>query len=175
MKNAKRILSILLVLFMLIQYLPGSIIVFAANDTIQYNYSSQYNSGKRNEVATTLNGTNADAYYDGSYEFDVLSAKSATEIFNSLQTLMRSTHSYLSTYDDCHYKANRTDCELGQGEGSSDSNRYLSLIYTSYKASLSQWNGWNGKAAIKPCVYTRWVILCPISTNVLPCLAGSCR
>ena len=137
MKNTKRILSIVLVLFMLLQYVPGSVVVLAAGD-LQYNYSSQYNSGKRDQVATTLNGTSADDYYDGSYEYDVLSTQSATAIFNALQSLMRSTHTYTSSYNDCHYKANQTDCELEQGK-----NNKLSLIYTSYTATMSQWDGWN--------------------------------
>ena len=56
MTNTKRLLAALLVLFMLVQYLPGIIVVSAA-DTLQYNYSDSSNSGKRDEVATTLNGT----------------------------------------------------------------------------------------------------------------------
>ncbi len=101
-------------------------------------YSSQYNSGQRDVVATTLNGTSADAYYNGNNEYDVLSEKSANEIKNALATLMKSTHTYISSYDDCHYKAHRTDCENETG-----SSNKLSLIYTSYTATQSQWNGWN--------------------------------
>ena len=43
-------------------------------------YSKSYNSGQRDVVATTLNGTSADAYYSGSYEYDVLSTQSASAI-----------------------------------------------------------------------------------------------
>ena len=86
-------------------------------------YDSSYNSGTRDVVCTTLDGTGADAYYTGSNEYDVLSQKSANEIKSALTSLMRTTHSYISSYDDCHYKADRTDCENGD--------KRVSLIYTS--------------------------------------------
>lgn len=102
------------------------------------SYSTKYNSGQRDVVCTTLDGTSADAYYYGSYEYDVLSEKSSTEVLNSLRTLMRTTHTYTTSYDECHYLANRSDCENENGK-----NNKLSLIYTSYEATMSQWNGWN--------------------------------
>ena len=122
--------SLLLIVFVLSSYVP----TFAVG-TQPSSYSSKYNSGERDVVCTTLDGTSADAYYTGSYEFDVLSEKSGTEIFNSLRNLMRTTHTYTSSYDDCHYKADKTDCENENGK--------ISLIYTSYEATQSQWNGWN--------------------------------
>ena len=147
MKNTIKLLSLLLLLLMLVQSTALSAFAFTPIDvTVDIyaaagqpsKYSSQYNSGQRDVVATTLNGTSADAYYNGSYEYDVLSEKSATEIQNALATLMKTTHTYTSSYDDCHYKANRTDCENETG-----SSNQLSLIYTSYTATMSQWNGWN--------------------------------
>ena len=60
---------------------------------------------------------------------------SPTQLFSSLQTLMRTTHTYTSSYDDCHYKANRTDCTNGSGN--------VLLLYTSYSATMLQWDGWN--------------------------------
>lgn len=147
MNRFLKLLTLFLVLVMLVQSSVVSAFAFAPLDIDTgihqaagqpSKYSSQYNSGQRDVVATTLNGTSADAYYNGSYEYDVLSQKSETEIKNALATLMTSTHSYKSTYDDCHYKANRTDCENEQG-----SSNKLSLIYTSYTATMSQWNGWN--------------------------------
>ena len=101
-------------------------------------YSSQYNSGERDVVCTTLDGTSADSYYSGNYEYDVLDNYSGDALYTQLQTLMRTTHKYISSYDDCHYKANRTDCENENG-----SENKLLLIYTSYTATQSQWNGWN--------------------------------
>ena len=148
MKNYTRILTLLLVLLLVVEMLSVNVIAFTPIDTTldvyeaagsqPSKYSSQYNSGQRDVVATTLNGTSADSYYSGQYEYDVLSEKSATEIRSALATLMKSTHSYISTYDDCHYKAHRTDCENETG-----SSNKLSLIYTSYTATQSQWNGWN--------------------------------
>ena len=97
-------------------------------------YSVEYNSGSRNVICTTLDGTSAAPYYKN-YDYDDLSEMSASTLFSSLQTLMRNTHTYISSYDDCHYKADKTDCTNGSGN--------VSLIYTSYSATMAQWNGWN--------------------------------
>ena len=96
------IASLLIAVIVISTYIPS----FAVGEPA--SYSSSYNSGTRNVVATTLNGTNADNYYNGSYEYDVLSEKSSTEIFNSLRSLMITTHKTLSSYNDCHYKADKT-------------------------------------------------------------------
>ena len=144
MKNSIKLLVLLLVAIMLVQSTVFTALAFEPVnvDTGIYQasgqpskYSSEYNSGQRDVVATTLNGTSADAYYSGSNEYDVLSQKSSTEIQKALSSLMKSTHSYTSSYNDCHYKANRTDCENEDGR--------VSLIYTGYSATMNQWNGWN--------------------------------
>lgn len=144
MNKFLKLLTLFLVLVMLVQSTVVSVFAFTpleVDTSIQQaagqpsKYSSQYNSGQRDVVATTLNGTSADAYYSGSYEYDVLSEKSANEIKSALATLMKSTHSYISSYNDCHYKVDRTDCENEDGR--------VSLIYTNYSATMSQWNGWN--------------------------------
>ena len=101
-------------------------------------YSKQYNSGKRDTVCTTLEGTSAASYYTGSYTYDELDDLSSSALLASLRKLMTDTHTYKSTYNDCHYKANQTDCENEDG-----SNQTLLLLYTSYTATQSQWNGWN--------------------------------
>ena len=98
-------------------------------------YSKSYNSGERNVVCTTLDGTSASKYYTGNYTYDNLDDQTGNALYSTLQTLMRSTHSYISSYDDCHYKADKTDCENENGK--------VLLIYTSYSATQSQWNGWN--------------------------------
>ena len=105
---------------------------YGAEPTI---YSKQYNSGTRDVWCTTLSGTSASSYYTGSYTYDNLSEQSASTIKSSLRTLMKSTHKKLTSYNDCHYKADRTDCENENGR--------VTLIYTSYSATMSQWNGWN--------------------------------
>ena len=135
MKNLKRsLLSLLLVLVLFI----SSFVPSVAAETQPSKYSKEYNSGQRDVVCTTLNGTSAGAYYTGSYTYDRLSALSAESLKSSLSTLMKTTHSYTSSYNDCHYEAHRTDCENENGS----SNKLL-LIYTSYTATQSQWNGWN--------------------------------
>ena len=144
MKNTIKLLTLLLLLIMLVQSavvpafafapIDPSVEVYAAAGQPS-KYSSQYNSGQRDVVATTLSGTSASSYYTGNYTYDVLSEKSSTEIKNALTTLMTNTHKYTSSYNDCHYKADRTDCENEDGR--------VSLIYTSYSATMSQWNGWN--------------------------------
>ena len=93
-----------------------------------------YNWGKRGVDATELSA-DALAYYTGNYTYDKLDDMSSSALKSALKTLMTSTHSYKSTYNDCHYKADRTDCEEGKGN--------VVLIYTSYSATMSQWDGWN--------------------------------
>ena len=138
MKNLKiRITSILLILILL---LSATTPVFAATTSAPTTYSKEYNSGTRDVVCTSLSGTSAASYYSGNYDYDNLSEKSSDALFTSLQSLMRTTHKKISSYDDCHYKADRTDCTNGSGN--------VSLIYSSYSASLSDWagsqgNGWN--------------------------------
>ena len=133
MKNLRiRILAALLVLMLLAASL---VTIHAASASEPTTYSTQNNSGTRDVVCTTLSGTSAASYYRN-HDYDDLSEMSSTQIFSQLQSLMRSTHTYTSSYSDCHYKANRTDCTNGSGNN-------VSLIYTSYSATMSQYNGWN--------------------------------
>ena len=126
--------SLLVLVIVLTTYLPTFAVGERAN-TQPTKYSSQYNSGERDVVATTLNGTSALDYYGNNYSYDKLSTYSKDQLFSTLRTLMKSTHTYTSSYNDCHYKADRTDCENEDGR--------VSLIYTSYSATMSQWDGWN--------------------------------
>ena len=126
--------SLLVLVIVLTTYLPTFAVGERAN-TQPTKYSSQYNSGDRDVVATTLNGTSALSYYGDNYSYEKLSEMSANDIKTQLAKLMQSTHSYQSSYDDCHYKADRTDCE--------NEDKRVSLIYTGYSATMSQWNGWN--------------------------------
>ncbi len=129
-RYTKSLVAVLLSIFLII----GSILPILAA-TQPSSYSKNYNSGQRDVICTSLNGTSAPSYYTGNYTYDNLSTLSESSLYSSLQTLMRSTHKYISSYDDCHYKANRTDCQNGDES--------VSLIYTSYSATMSQWNGWN--------------------------------
>jgi endonuclease I len=130
----------LLILVLLVSTL---VIPTSAASTQPSKYSSEYNSGQRGVVCTTLSGTSAASYYTGSYTYDTLSQLSSTALQSQLKTLMTQTHKYTSSYNDCHYKAHRTDCENGTGNGSDEKTQKLLLIYTSYTATQSQWNGWN--------------------------------
>ncbi len=107
---------------------------------VQYQYSTSKNSGSRHEVCTTLEGTRVDSYYTGSYTYGKLSAMQGDALLDSLRALLTSTHTKKSKYDDAHYKADKTDCENGNGK--------ITLIYTGYDASMSDWcndrsSGWN--------------------------------
>ena len=138
MKITKRVVTLLLLLLMLAQCLPGGVEVFAANK--QYDYSDISNSGKRHETAISLDGTGADAYYEGANEFDALSSQNKDTILQSLRNLMTSTHKKNSTYDDCRDMSVNTDCENEDGR--------INLIYTSFSSQRSWYindisQGWN--------------------------------
>ena len=136
MKNLKtRILSLILILVLVVSTL---VIPSSAASGQPSKYSKQYNSGQRGVVCTTLDGTSASGYYTGSYTYDSLSQLSSTSLQQQLKTLMTQTHKYTSSYNDCHNLAHRTDCENETG-----SSEKLLLLYTSYTATQSQWNGWN--------------------------------
>lgn len=129
----KRFMSGMLALFMVLTLvftgIPGD--AFAASIT----YSKQSNSGTRDVICTSLDGTSASSYYTSSYTFDALSQQGSNQLLQSLRTLMTSTHKKTSSYDNCRDYANRTDCENGDGK--------VLLVYTSYSATMSQYNGWN--------------------------------
>lgn len=126
----KRLLSILLVICMIIP-----LCLHAEADT--YTYSTSANSGTRDKTCTTLDGTRVNSYYTGSYSYENLTELSSSNLLGTLRTLMTSTHKKNSSYDDCHYMANKTDCENGDGTS-------INLIYSSYSATQSDWNnGWN--------------------------------
>ena len=55
-------------------------------------YSSEYNSGQRDVVCTTLDGTSASSYYTGSYTYENLMSLSSSALKSTLHTLMTSTH-----------------------------------------------------------------------------------
>ena len=92
-------------------------------------YSKEYNSGERDVVCTTLDGTSASSYYTGQYTYANLSSQTTAQLFNSLRKLMRDTHNRLSTYNDCKNMSDQTDCENEDGR--------VLLIYTSYSATMS--------------------------------------
>ena len=107
-------------------------------------YSKQYNSGDRDTVCTTLDGTSAIEYYtDNGYSYDEFDDMSRNDLLLALRGLMTNTHLYKTTYDECHTLAHRSDCEKEEGEGTTDAERSVLLLYTGYTANQSNWNGWN--------------------------------
>lgn len=121
--------TLLLIIFIVSSYLP---VVAVGQPT---TYSKTSNSGQRDVICTSLDDTSAGSYYTGNYDIDSLVELSSSQLLTSLRTLMTSTHSKISSYDDCHYKADMTDCENNNGK--------VLLLYTSYSATMNQWNGWN--------------------------------
>ena len=123
------LMALLLVLSLVFTGIPRD--VFAASIT----YSTTYNSGTRDEICTSLDGTGASDYYTSPYTFDTLSQQGSSQLLQSLRTLMTDTHTYRSSYDNCRDYAYQTDCENGDGR--------VVLLYTSYSATMDQYNGWN--------------------------------
>ena len=102
-------------------------------------YSDYANSGTRDVICTSTEGTGISDYYTGQYSIDTLANMTSNELFNALRTFMTSTHKSLSSYANCRDYANRTDCQNG------DTNTIVT-IYTSYVTSHSEYNsgsGWN--------------------------------
>ena len=121
--------ALLTVVIILSTYIP----VIAVGEN-QPNYSSSSNSGTRGVVATTLNNTGAADYYTGSYTYENLSSQSGATLENSLRTLLTSTHSKITSYNDCRDYVWQTDCEKN------DTSRATTL-YTSHQMKSSEWAG----------------------------------
>ncbi len=115
-----RTASVILLLATILSVLP----VFGST---QPTYSTTSNSGIRDVICTTLDGTGADAYYGVDYDYDMLSELSSADLYQELAELMTTTHKKITTYDNCRDYAVRTDCEQGDGR--------VMLIYTSYSAN----------------------------------------
>lgn len=131
------LLALVLVLSMLV---PAA---SAAAPTLQHSYSKEANSGIRHEVCTTLEGTSAGTYYTGDYSFDTLSDLSGDALLQSLRTLMKTTHTYQTSYDECRDLSVKTDCENADGTT-------INLTYTSYVVTMNDYinnvsngGGWN--------------------------------
>ena len=127
----KRVSAIILVVVLLVTLCPT---ISAASGAPTYNY------GTRDEICIELSDY-AQSYYTSVYAFDTLSQQTGKQLLNSLYTLMKSTHSYQSSYDDCRDMAVRTDCEDGMGV-----NGQITMLYSSYQGNKSEYysgSGWN--------------------------------
>ncbi len=103
-QSAKRTMSVLLVLVMVLSVLAGALPqqAHAATGNLQHN------TGKRNETCTSLSDQ-ALAYYTGSYTWDKLSSTAGgttncadtddNQLYQALHTLMASTHTYYVSYN----------------------------------------------------------------------------
>ncbi len=105
-------------------------------------YSKNYNSGYRDQVCTALSA-GALSYYTGSYSIETLMSQSGSTLENTLRTLMRNTHSNPTSYDNCRDYADKTDCE-GKTDTTGNPSRQITMLYTGYQATYSQYNSGNG-------------------------------
>ena len=133
-KFIKSTIASLLVIILLISSCLPIFAVDATRATQPTQYSKQYNSGSRDIVCTSLDGTSALAYYGSEYSYDKLSAMSSGALLLELRELMSTTHTTYTSYNDCHYKANQTDCVNGDGT-------IVSYIYSAYSATMEDWAG----------------------------------
>ncbi|MBO5702242.1 MAG: endonuclease [Clostridia bacterium] len=127
MKNtAKRFVSFSMVLIMLSVL---TVSAFAEKVT----YSDTQNTGIRDEICVSLEGTGAVAYYSGDNSYEKLSSLTDIELLAALRNLMTVTHTYKSTYAESRDLATKTDCEGGDGK--------IVLLYTSSKVEFSDFIG----------------------------------
>ena len=134
MKNlTKSMTALLLSIILIISAILPVTAVESKAATQPTQYSSKSNSGQRDVVCTTLDGTSADDYYTGSYDIDNLIDLSGDALFDSLQTLMRSTHSYITSYNYCRDNVWKVDCE------NNDTSKATTL-YSNYHMTSSDWS-----------------------------------
>ena len=96
-------------------------------------YSSEANSGTRDELCLSLEGTGAAGYYTDDYTFDYLIALSASGLQAALHTLMTSTHHTITTYNDCRDLVFYVDCEQGD-------TTHATTLYTDYSMTPTDWS-----------------------------------
>lgn len=105
---------------------------------------TRYNYGERDEICTTLSGTDAPAYYiNNGYSYDAFDDMSQTELLASLRGLMSSTHKALTTYANCRDWAYYTDCENEDAKNKAEDYKTVLLLYTSHTTTRDQWQKWN--------------------------------
>ena len=126
-KQTMKLTALALAVLMLLSSLW--VVVTAAPDT----YSSESNSGKRDELCTSLDGTGAEAYYTGSYAYESLITLSPGALQSSLRTLMTSTHTRITTYNDCRDLVFYVDCE-------SNDTTHATTLYTDYSMTSADWS-----------------------------------
>ena len=126
-KQTMKLTALALAVLMLLSSLW--VVVTAAPDT----YSSESNSGKRDELCTSLDGTGAEAYYTGSYAYESLITLSPGALQSSLRTLMTSTHTRITSYNDCRDLVFYVDCE-------NNDTTHATTLYTDYSMTSADWS-----------------------------------
>ena len=134
----KRFIKCTVAIFLFAVLVVGSVIPSLAS-TQPTSYSKSANSGQRDVVCTTLEGTSASEYYTGDYTYGNLSVLPSSSLLSALRTLMTETHTHQTVYSDCRDNAVITDCENANGNS-------IITLYTSYETSRADYNngsGWN--------------------------------
>lgn len=127
MKNIlKRAAALGFVIVMILALIP-------ATSAEKITYSDSKNSGVRDEICLSLEGTGAETYYSGDNAYDKLSTLSEGDLLAALRTLMTTTHTYKSSYADSKNYADETDCQGGDGS--------IVLLYTSSVVRFSDFIG----------------------------------
>ncbi len=128
--SLKKLLSLLLVLTIVVSMFAG--LITTANAA-----TFSYNTGKRGTLCTSLS-SKATAYYTGSYVYSTLSAKTASTIKSSLQTLMTDTHATMTTYADLKTYTKYSDAYNGSSSEIVDF--YSSDTYSGTWDNAATWN-----------------------------------
>ncbi|MGN1308027.1 MAG: endonuclease [Faecousia sp.] len=129
-RTMKRLVSTLLI-FAIVFSLLASFSLTAGAATYTYN------TGKRGTVCTSLS-SKASAYYTGSYTYSTLAAQSASTLKANLKTLMTSTQTKVTSYNEIRTLTCYSDANAG-------SSSQITLLYTSNNVSGAWDNGvtWN--------------------------------
>lgn len=125
-KNINRIAALGAVLILILSLIPTA---YAEKIT----YSDTKNSGVRDDICLSLEGTGAETYYSGDNSYASLSALTESELLSGLRSLMTETHKYKSSYADSKNYADETDCQRGDGS--------IVLLYTSSVVKFSDFIG----------------------------------
>lgn len=138
MKFKKLIIFVSILAILCSAIIPFS--VSAETDTVTYStdivYSDTSNSGTRHVVCTSTSGTGIADYYTGDNSIYEFASLQGDTLKNALRKFMTNTHNHLSNYNNCRDYATKTDCENNNGR--------ITLIYSSYSATYSEYNGGNG-------------------------------
>ena len=142
MKTYTKSLVALLLTFILV--ISSCLPIVALQSYDKPSTPTRYNYGERDEICTTLSGTDAPAYYiNNGYSYDEFEDMSQTELLAELRSLMRTTHTALTTYANCRDWAYYTDCENEDAKNKAEDDKTVLLLYTSYTTTRDQWQKWN--------------------------------